>query len=199
MEERNQFTFYRSFWDAVRGLPKRDRLPILEAIIGYALDGVMPEGLQQSQEAFFMLCKPNLDASRKRAAAGQIGGSKPKANRKQTEREKEIETEKEIEKEYESKEEAGFESFWHLYPRKEGKLKAREAYIRAGVEEKVLLDALRKQLSCEQWQRDGGRFIPLPATWLNQRRWEDEPTHLDTGRKPDAQEIAAVRRLMQDG
>lgn len=24
------------------------------------------------------------------------------------------------------------------------------------------------------WQRDGGRFIPYPATFLSQRRWEDE-------------------------
>jgi hypothetical protein len=26
-----------------------------------------------------------------------------------------------------------------------------------------------------QWLREGGRFIPNPATWLNQERWGDEP------------------------
>ena len=25
-----------------------------------------------------------------------------------------------------------------------------------------------------QWQRDDGQFIPLPATWLNNERWEDQ-------------------------
>lgn len=80
--QRGQFTFYRSFWDAVRGLPKRDRLPILEAIIGYALDELQPEGLSQSQGAFFLLCKPTLDASRKRAEGGKNGGSLSQANRK---------------------------------------------------------------------------------------------------------------------
>ena len=25
-----------------------------------------------------------------------------------------------------------------------------------------------------QWQKDGGQYIPNPATWLNQGRWEDE-------------------------
>jgi hypothetical protein len=54
-----------------------------------------------------LLVKPNLDASRKKAANGKQGGSKPKAKCKQTasEKENEIENENEveveIEKEYE--------------------------------------------------------------------------------------------------
>lgn len=113
MDNRSQFTFYRSFWEAVQSLPKKDKLPVLEAIISYALDGATPSGLSQSQSAFFLLVKPNLDASRKKAANGKQGGSKPKANGKQTaskkedeieneeEEEKEKENENEIEKEYE--------------------------------------------------------------------------------------------------
>ena len=107
MQERSQFTFYRSFWDAVKGLPKKDKLPVLEAIISYALDGENPKGLTQTQNAFFLLVKPNLDASRKKAANGKQGGSKPKAKGKQTSSEKENEIENEdeieveIEKEYE--------------------------------------------------------------------------------------------------
>lgn len=107
MQERSQFTFYRSFWDAVKGLPKKDKLPVLEAIISYALDGENPNGLTQTQNAFFLLVKPNLDASRKKAANGKQGGSKSKAKCKQTasEKENEIENENEveveIEKEYE--------------------------------------------------------------------------------------------------
>jgi hypothetical protein len=109
MDNRGQFTFYRSFWEAVQSLPKKDKLPVLEAIISYALDGATPSGLSQSQSAFFLLVKPNLDASRKKAANGKQGGSKPKANGSKTqakkEREKEVEKENEeeieIEKEYE--------------------------------------------------------------------------------------------------
>lgn len=106
MDNRSQFTFYRSFWEAVQSLPKKDRLPVLEAIIAYALDGVSPSGLSQSQSAFFLLVKPNLDASRKKAANGKQGGSKPKAkakqnaSKKENEIEKEEEIEIEIEKEY---------------------------------------------------------------------------------------------------
>ena len=103
MNERLQFTFYRSFWDAVQGLPKKDRLPLLEAIISYALDGIEPNALSQTQSAFFLLCKPTLDASRKKAVNGKQGGSKPKANGKQnaSEKENEKEEEKENENEYE--------------------------------------------------------------------------------------------------
>ena len=84
MDERKQFAFYRSFWEAVKTLPKKDRLPVLEAIISYALDGEDPKGLTAGQSAFFLLVKPNLDSSRKKAASGKQGGSKPQANRKQT-------------------------------------------------------------------------------------------------------------------
>ena len=101
MDSRKQFTFYRSFWEAVKGLPKKDRLPILEAIISYGLDGEEPAALSQSQFAFFLLVKPVLDSGRKKATSGKQGGSKPKANGKQTAREKEIEKEVEIEKEIE--------------------------------------------------------------------------------------------------
>ena len=102
MDNRSQFTFYRSFWEAVQSLPKKDRLPVLEAIISYALDGVAPSGLTQSQSAFFLLVKPNLDASRKKAANGKQGGSKPKANGKQSASKKENEYEKEVEIEKEN-------------------------------------------------------------------------------------------------
>ena len=101
MDNRGQFTFYRSFWEAVQSLPKKDKLPVLEAIISYALDGVTPSGLSQSQSAFFLLVKPNLDASRKKAANGKQGGSKPKANGSKTQAKREREKEKEEEKENE--------------------------------------------------------------------------------------------------
>lgn len=105
MDKRGQFTFYRSFWEAIQSLPKKDRLPVLEAIISYALDGDIPSSLSQSQNAFFLLVKPNLDASRKKSASGKQGGSKTKANCKQTASKKEIEREIEGEIENENEEE----------------------------------------------------------------------------------------------
>jgi hypothetical protein len=38
----------------------------------------------------------------------------------------------------------------------------------------VICAAVERWKKSEQWTHDGGQFIPHPATWLNQHRWEDE-------------------------
>lgn len=70
-----------------------------------------------------------------------------------------------------------FDIFWKAYPKKVGKGAAQKSF------EKIdsslypsILAAVEAQKKCEQWKRDGGQYIPYPATWLNQRRWEDEIT-----------------------
>lgn len=37
-----------------------------------------------------------------------------------------------------------------------------------------VMAALKVHRGREQWTKDGGKFIPLPATWLNNERWTDE-------------------------
>ena len=66
--------------------------------------------------------------------------------------------------------------FWKAYPRKVAKGAAEKAFARVAVEAAVLIAAIERQKQSDQWTRDGGQFIPHPATWLHQRRWEDEPT-----------------------
>ena len=36
-----------------------------------------------------------------------------------------------------------------------------------------MIEKLVAYKETEQWQKDKGRFIPHPATWLNQERWQD--------------------------
>ena len=65
-----------------------------------------------------------------------------------------------------------FDRFWALYPRKKGKADARKAWQSVpGERVEELLAALRRQRECSQWQEDGGRYVPYPATWLRGRRW----------------------------
>lgn len=74
---------------------------------------------------------------------------------------------------------AGFDRFWAAYPKKIGKGAAEKAFAKAPINGHLadVLTALERQKHSEQWRRDGGQFIPNPATWLNQRRWEDgDPT-----------------------
>lgn len=69
---------------------------------------------------------------------------------------------------------ADFEKFWLEYPRKVAKPNAVKAWKKIKPSEvDALMAALARQKRSEQWTKDGGQFIPHPATWLNQRRWED--------------------------
>lgn len=70
----------------------------------------------------------------------------------------------------------GFADFWQSYPKKVAKLKAMKAWKNIKPSSQVLAElmaGLDRQKAGEQWQKDGGQFIPHPATWLNDRRWED--------------------------
>ena len=68
----------------------------------------------------------------------------------------------------------GFEDFWKAYPNKKDKQKAIKAWQKHQPDLPKVLKALKYQKNSEQWQKDEGRFIPLPTTWLNGARWEDE-------------------------
>jgi len=71
----------------------------------------------------------------------------------------------------------GFDEFWKSYPKKVGKGAAESAFKKIKKPKETLrqiLQALERQKRSEQWTKENGRFIPNPATYLNQRRWEDE-------------------------
>lgn len=103
---RNQFTFYRSFWEAISGLPSKTRLAVIEAVCEYALDNQEPQ-LSGVAKTVFLLIKPTLDTSARRSESGRVGGAKQTASKaeakpKQIAREKEKENENENEIEVES-------------------------------------------------------------------------------------------------
>lgn len=73
-----------------------------------------------------------------------------------------------------------FEQFWLAYPKKIGKKAAQKAFQNAQNRPRIndLLAAIERARKSEQWRKDGGQFIPNPATWLNQGRWDDEPVQV---------------------
>lgn len=84
----------------------------------------------------------------------------------------------------------GFEAFWKAYPRKIGKDAAARVYAKRkfGVDQQsLILAAIEKQRRSEQWTRDGGQYIPNPATWIGQGRWDDEPEPAGTYRRDSAE------------
>ncbi len=70
----------------------------------------------------------------------------------------------------------GFADFWSIYPRKESKPNAIKAWVRLNpsddTQAQILKDVAKRKTS-EAWVKDNGQYIPHPATYLNQKRWED--------------------------
>lgn len=88
----------------------------------------------------------------------------------------EIDGDESAEDDIQQQEDPVFASFWLEYPRKVGKGAARKAFLKLPRKtQALLLPALREQKLSRQWLRENGRYIPNPATWINQGRWEDEP------------------------
>lgn len=93
-----------------------------------------------------------------------------------------------------------FDEFWKVYPRKIGKEAARKAWEKAKGKPAVgdILVAIEQQKQSEQWKKDGGQFIPHPATWLNQGRWADEPVE-STGVHDPNGFLAGMKSFLERG
>lgn len=80
-------------------------------------------------------------------------------------------------KELNELQEKQFDKFWQAYPKKVSKKQAQKSWkkINPSLElfEKIL-KALEMVKQTEQWKKDNGKYVPYPATWLNQERWTDE-------------------------
>lgn len=77
----------------------------------------------------------------------------------------------------ESKTKDLFDVFYAEYPRKVSRADAEKAFRSLAVDDALLskiLNGLSNWKKQDGWKKDGGQFIPYPATWLRQRRWEDE-------------------------
>ena len=72
-----------------------------------------------------------------------------------------------------------FEDLWHIYPRKQGKAKALEAYKRArkaGVDKSTVLDGISRYNAEIKAKKTASKYIMQGSTWFNGKRWEDEYT-----------------------
>lgn len=83
-----------------------------------------------------------------------------------------------------------FDKFWSAYPKKRSKGEARKAFDKANHDEQQLatmLGAIERAKMSEDWRKEGGKYIPYPATWLNGEGWLDEyPTGERSGNGHDS-------------
>jgi uncharacterized protein YdaU (DUF1376 family) len=88
-----------------------------------------------------------------------------------------------------------FERFWTAYPErrglKDGKREAWKAWVAADGNRPpvdVLVAVLEDLARTDQWRQENGRFIPMPAKWIEKRGWEAE-----IARKPKTSGEALAR------
>lgn len=73
------------------------------------------------------------------------------------------------------KNESHFDRWYACYPKKQARESARKAWEKQKLD-KIFSTIMHKSRAFVQHYRDTGKmeFLPMPATFLNQRRWEDE-------------------------
>lgn len=108
----------------------------------------------------------NTDETTSNAEETSSNKTETQSKKKSKDSEKEKEPEQDL-----------FDRFWAVYPRKVGKKDAVKAWNKLKPDETLTLQIIegveRWKLST-QWTKDGGQYIPYPATFLNGERWKDE-------------------------
>ncbi len=72
---------------------------------------------------------------------------------------------------------AGFTEFWSNYAKKDKKPDALKAWKQLGPSEVIrnLITAdIKRRANSTDWRKEEGKYIPLPASYLRARRWEDQ-------------------------
>lgn len=71
-----------------------------------------------------------------------------------------------------------FNQFWKEYPKKQGQVEARLAWMRQNYSIETYIAIIKaverfKQIR-RDWQTEGGRYVPMPENFINNERWKDE-------------------------
>lgn len=74
LQSRESFTFYRSFYEAIKSMPPKVQPELYTAVMEYALFGIEPVNLSEIAYGVFVLIKPTLDVNNARFANGKKGG-----------------------------------------------------------------------------------------------------------------------------
>lgn len=72
---------------------------------------------------------------------------------------------------------ADFLEFWAVYPKKVGKGDAYrkwKAIVKSDKTKELVIHSVETHRRCDRWLAEDGKYIPNPATFLHQRRFDDE-------------------------
>lgn len=189
---------FTDFADAMEELGDAERGRLFTAMLKYAETGAAPD-FRGNERFIWPVAKLQIDrtveeynrTAEVRRECGKLGG-RPKKPTGSLENQKVFEKSKKTYDKDKDKDkdnipsgnnaphtpqEGRFAEFWAQYPKKVGKGAAEKAFERIKPDKQTfdrMMDAISAQKRSRQWTENNGQYIPNPATWLNQRRWEDE-------------------------
>jgi hypothetical protein len=93
----------------------------------------------------------------------------------------------------------GFSLFWQAYPKKQGRTPAEKAWRKLQPDAETvrkIVEHVQARRTSEDWTKELGQFIPLPSTFLNQRRWTDE-TQVAVAPTAGGKAMSTEERILQ--
>ena len=197
---REFFCAYHSYLKSIEPLTDAEKGRLFVSCLQYSMTGATPD-LRGNERFLFPMMKEQIDRDNKKysdkcekqrqnakmrwdATACQCMPTDDK-HAKEKEKEKEKETTFPISPPGNARSDA-FETFWDAYPRHVAKDKARTAFKAVPLKEiPALMESLEKHKRSDQWTKDGGQFVPHPATWLNQKRWQGDAPPAGKGKRTE--------------
>ena len=196
------FNAYHSYLKAIEPLNDAERGRLFTACLEYSMTGEAPElkgnerfvfpsmaaQIDRDKEKYTARCRKNSENVSKRWNTVVYDGKSriPNDTKHTKDKDKDYITPLTPQGEL-------FGQFWSAYPKKVGKANCERWFLRHKVDESTLqamLESLAYLKTTEQWQKDGGQYIPNPQTWLNGRRWEDE-----SAKPPQREKVNYIGKL----
>lgn len=190
---------FTDFEDAITPLGDPERGRLFTAMLHYARTGEELK-LTGNERIIWPTAKANIDREvqfiDKQRSNGQKGGRPAKTqinptkpnesqkSQKDKDNEKDNDNDKKIKKLCVTHTADRFPDFWASYPKKVAKPEAQRAWNKLKVTDDLadlIINDVEQKANGSDWARENGRYIPYPATYLNQHRWEDEGVHREVG------------------
>ena len=181
------FMMYRDYIEYFSYLSKAVKADLLDAIFAYVFKGEGPSSLSPVASLAFAIVRNNVDRDlekygqkcEKNRKNGALGG-RPRKNEGEGREEPRLEKKDEGEVSCVMSEvtEEQFSEFFAEYPKKADEKGARAAFVKACPDEGEffsIMDGLRKWKASEAWTKEGGRYVPRAAAWLERREWLSPP------------------------
>lgn len=99
---------------------------------------------------------------------------------------------------------SSFEDFWEHYPKKKGKGDAFKSWKKLNPNNDLtqqIINSVESLKRTRDWIKDRGKYIPMASTFINQRRWEDDPNsyNMTTFTTVEDMDKAMLMSLAEEG